>query len=199
MLNNEIRDLYINEKLSIREVAKRLNLNMWAVRSRMKRADILRRSSAETNAIKFLKSPLSYKRKIKLSHKEKQLLQAGLMLYWAEGSKRSQYTVDLANSDVDMLIIFLKVLRNIYQVDKKKLRVYLYCYSNQNPIALVNYWSNILNISKSQFTKPYVRQDFDPKKIDKMPRGMVHVRYGDKRLLMQIKAEIDIIRKNLLR
>lgn len=198
MLNDQIRDLYINKKLSIRQVGEKLNMNMWAVRSRMRRANIPRRTASEADAITFSRKPLSYNKKNKLSLKEKFLHQAALMLYWAEGSKRSKHSVDLANCDKRMLVLFLKVLRDIYRINEQRLRIYLYCYSNQNTKRLIKYWSTILNISESQFTKPYIRKDFDPNKVDRMPFGMIHLRYADTKLLMQIKAEIDIIQRSLI-
>jgi len=64
--------------------------------------------------------------------------------------------------------------------------VYLYCYSNQSIELLLNYWYKLTNIPKSQFSKPYVRNDFLPEKSGKMEYGMVHIRYADKKLLYQI-------------
>jgi hypothetical protein len=183
MLNEEIRDLYINKKLSIRQIGEKLNINMWAVRSRMRHHNIPRRSTSEANVITFSRKPLSYNKKLKLTQKEKELHQAALMLYWAEGSKRTRHSIDLANCDEKILKIFLKDL---------------YCYSNQDVKSLIEHWSKNLNIPKSQFTKPYVRSDFDPNKTDRMPFGMIHLRYADKKLLEQIKAEIDIIQRSLI-
>ena len=96
-----------------------------------------------------------------------------------------------------MARLFLKGLRKIYRVDEGRLRIALYCYSNQNSEVLKNYWSNILEIPQKQFIKPYIRSNFDEKNIDKMKHGVVHIRYSDERLLMQIKAEIDIIQASL--
>lgn len=118
------------------------------------------------------------------------------MLYWAEGTK-GRHLVDFSNSDPDMVKLFLKGLRTIYQVNERRLRIYLYCYKNQNVNTLLNYWSNLLNIPKNQFSKPYVRKDFDERKINRMVHGLAHVRYSDKKLLMQIKAEIDIMQREL--
>ena len=40
--------------------------------------------------------------------------------------------VDFANSDKDMIIMFMQFLRKVCGVDEKRLRVYSYFYSNQN-------------------------------------------------------------------
>src|SRR5438105_14098346 len=138
MINDQIRDLYINKKLSIREIGEKLNMNIWAVRSRMRHHNIPRRSFSQASAIKFARKPLSYNKKARLSSQEKLLHQAALMLYWAEGSKRNKNTVDFANSDDKMVLIFLLALRKIYEITEKKLRVLIYSYSNQDIENLIN-------------------------------------------------------------
>lgn len=65
------------------------------------------------------------------------------------------------------------------------------CYSNQKPNKLIDFWSKITRIPKSQFIKPYVREDFRPDKEDKMKHGMVHIRYSDKKLLLQLMEWIE--------
>lgn len=85
-----------------------------------------------------------------------------------------------------MIKIFLKFLREVCGVDEKRLRVYLYCYSDQSIEILLNYWYKLTNIPKSQFSKPYIRNDFLPEKSGKMKYGLVHIRYADKKLLYQI-------------
>jgi len=57
---------------------------------------------------------------------------------------------------------------------------------------------NSLGIPKNQFSKPYVRKDFKIEKVNKMPRGLVHIRYYDVKLLRQILSDIDIIASELL-
>ena len=193
MVVAQVRDLYIKKELSSREVAKRIGISQWSVISIMRRNNIPRRTFSEANHILFSRKPLSYKKKARLNAKERSLYEAALMLYWSEGSKKGKHTVDFANSDEKMVLLFLKALRRIYVVDEKRLRVLLYCYANQDINLLMQYWSKVLKIPKSQFIKPYVRRDFDLRKIGRMPHGLVHIRYSDKKLLEQIKAEIDII------
>lgn len=194
-----IKNLYLNELLSAQEVANRLNMTVWQVIRILKKHNIPRRKSSQTTRINFLRSPLSYSFKSKLSRLENELWIAGLMLYWAEGYKAGTNVVDFANSDEDMLLTFLKMLRSIYRVRGDRLRVYLYCYSNQNTSQLITFWSELLSIPAKQFSKPYVRSDFNPEKIGKMKNGLIHIRYADTRLLEQIKLDIGKIRDKLSR
>lgn len=96
----------------------------------------------------FEKKPLTFKIKEVLSEEEKLLKVAGIMLYWAEGSNsKNAQTVDFANSNPKMIVIFTKFLRKICGIREKKLRAFLYCYSNQRPTELVEYWSKLTGIS----------------------------------------------------
>lgn len=114
------------------------------------------------------------------------------MLYWAEGAKYEGGTVvDFANSDPAMIAIFLKFLRCVCGVNEKRLRVYPYFYSNQNLKENLRFWQTITGIPQQQFTKPYVRKDYRIEKKSKMPFGMIHIRYSDKKLLLLIKEWIN--------
>jgi hypothetical protein len=89
-----------------------------------------------------------------------------------------------------MILVFLNFIRKIYQVSEEKLRILLYCYSDQDVKELTKYWSNLTKISEKQFSKPYVRDDF---KISsrKMQHGLIHIRYSDKKLFLEIEKIIS--------
>lgn len=183
-----IKNLYYKQGLSTVKIAKRLNVSTWVVLGFMRKENIKRRTFIEANKINFERKPLTYLTKKNLSKKEEELKMAGVFLYWAEGAKLNGKNcgVDFANSNPEMIRIFVRFLREICGVNEKKLRVYLYCYSNQNIESLLNYWYKLTNIPKSQFSKPYIKRDFLPEKIGKMKYGLVHIRYADKKLLFQI-------------
>lgn len=191
-----IKELYYQKEMSAFEIGKIINRNESTVYKFMKRNGLPRRKFREANEVKFNKKPLTFLIRENLSLKEEKLKIAGIMLYWAEGAKIGLTTtgsklVDFANSDPKMIKLFLKFLREICEVDAKRLRIYLYCYSNQDIRKLKQYWHKITKIPLAQFTKPYVRQDFDLNKSGKMKYGLVHVRYSDKKLLLQIEKWID--------
>ncbi|KKP87950.1 MAG: hypothetical protein UR93_C0026G0006, partial [Berkelbacteria bacterium GW2011_GWA2_35_9] len=150
------------------------------------------------NYFNFVNKPLSYSIKKELTRKETKVKIAGLMVYWAEGSKRGKNTVDLANSDPVMITLFLRLLREIYQVTESRLRVLVYCYSNQSVKKIISYWGKITNIPREQFSKPYIRNDYAQKQIGRMPYGLIHIRYSDTKLLAQIKSDIGKLTKSML-
>ena len=176
----------------MQDVAEKLNVSIDAVSYFMRKNLLERRSVSENSALLFGRKPLSYKIKGTLSTSEIELKIAGVMLYWAEGYKTSKSKgVDLANADPFMIETFVKFLRVICGVDHRRLRVLLYCYSNQNTEQLIDFWSKLTKIPKSQFTRPYIREDFRKEKEGKMKYGMVHVRYADKKLLYQVMHWIE--------
>lgn len=199
---NLIERLYRKNKLSCSEIAKKLKTTTWTVLGFMARNNIPRRTFKEANRICFNKKPLSFSIKKNLSEKEKELKMAGVFVYWAEGAKFKGMdgvpcTVDLANSDPRMVSLFLRFLREICRVNEDKLGVQLYCYANQDIEGLKNFWYKRTKIPLKKFIKPYVRKDFLPEKTGKMKYGLVHIRYTDKKLLMQIDEWIKDYCKKL--
>ncbi len=188
---NKVSVLYCKGNSGLK-IAKKLGLSLNQVYDALKRNAIPRRNST----LRLLYSPLSFRFREHLSFQEKQLLTAAIMLYLGEGAK-TETTVDLANSNPGVLKIFITFLRKICQIDETKLRLYLYCFSNQNIDDLKKFWSKELNVSANNFTKPYIRKNDGTKKRI-MPWGVVHIRYSDKRLLEKILFLCSDLSKSLL-
>jgi len=199
----QVKELYYQKGHSARQVGEFLGRSTSNIYKFMKRQGLARRSAAETNNVAYTKQEPSFVLKKHLTQEEEKLKVAGIMLYWAEGYKNLGKkvrggTIDLGNSDPKMIQLFLKFLREICGVDESRLRIRLYCYANQNIDSLKDYWSTITIIPLKQFTKPYIREDFSPDKIDKMKYGLAHIVYSDKKLFYQIKNWIEqYLNKNL--
>ncbi|MFZ2199650.1 MAG: hypothetical protein WAV40_02595 [Microgenomates group bacterium] len=190
----KLKSLY-NSGLSMKEVGKYFDKSVNSIAKIMVREKIGRRLASQTRSAHFLKSPLSFTPKTKLSTKEIKLKIAGLMLYWGEGAKRNANRIDFANSDPEMILVFLSFLRKIYQVDETKFRIYLYSYHSLPTSELIAYWSNLTKIPTTQFSKPYIRAKSELKH-DKMQHGLIHIRYSDIRLLKLVMDEIEQFAKN---
>jgi hypothetical protein len=178
-----VRSLY-SEGLAGPEIALRARVSLKQVYDSLRRQGVFRRSASEQNRLRFQKKPLSFKFKESLLSQERELLVAGLMLYYGEGAKNG-CTVDFANSDSRLLKVFLKFLKDICGVDAKRLRFYLYCFSDQDSAALIGFWCSQLGVERNQFTKPYIRSTLN-KGRRTMANGVLHIRYSDKRLLEKI-------------
>ena len=184
---NLIEKLYYKERLSTIKIAQKLDTTEWIILSFMRRNNIARRSFSEANKVLFEKKKLTFSIKRKLSLREEKLKTAGIFLYWGEGAQLQGKNcgVDFANSNPEMIKVFLSFLRRICGINEKKLRVFLYCYTNQDIEKLLKYWHNTTHIPINQFTKPYIRKDFKSNSR-RMEYGLVHIRYADKKLLIQI-------------
>ena len=194
---NKLKELYYKDGKSMREIGLHFNVSINAVVYAMRSNDVARRSLKDANKIKFEnKKPSFLKNKISGIRKTtSEIILA--MLYWGEGFKgdeQSKYgALDFANSDSEMIQLYIKMLRILYKLDEKRLRVLLYCYTNQDQAELIKYWSGITKIPKAQFTKPYVR-DIVNKNGRVMKYGLVHIRYSDKKLLKEVKNLIEYIK-----
>jgi hypothetical protein len=87
---------------------------------------------------------------------KRELFIAGIFLYWAEGTKTSNATVAVSNTDPIMLKTFLVWLEQM-GIKKSELKVYLHLYSDMDVQKELLFWSKILHIPLAQFRKPYVK------------------------------------------
>ncbi|MEA3450168.1 MAG: hypothetical protein U9Q85_04340 [Patescibacteria group bacterium] len=189
---------YYKQGYSVKDIAKIIDASNNATYYFFRKYNIERRNRIEARNLAYDRQDATFKLKKSLSNYEKELKIAGIMLYWGEGSKwDGEKIIDFANSDLGIIKVFLKFLRIVCGVKESKLRVYLYCYSNQKPVNLVDYWSKEIKISKKQFTKPYVRKDFNKNKVGKMKYGLIHIRYADRKLLDQMRIWIEECNKKL--
>ncbi len=192
----KLESLY-NSGLSMREVGISYGKSLQAIVSAMKRHHIARRPASTTRTYQFSKSPLSFNVKQNLNQQEVHLKVAGLMLYWGEGAKSPNGQVNFANTDPDLITLFLRFLRKIYAPKESRLRCHLYCFSNQSLNHEIEYWSRLTNIPKHQFIKPYVAKPKEQKHV-KITHGVCHIVYSDTRLLAQILRDIKTQAQHLM-
>lgn len=192
----ELRKLY-ESGATMAVVARNFGVSLNAVVYAMRKASIPRRSLKEARNLRFDQQAPSFQARTLKNESELITATMGISLYWAEGYKTEKAMgIDFANSDPSMITAFMKFLRTCYKLDENRFRISLYAYSDQNIPKLIEYWSNLTNISRSKFTKPYIRQDF---RTDgrKMPYGLVHIRYADKKLLYDILGRINRLKMTI--
>ena len=187
-----VKRLYYKDLYGARQIADKLGVSLDAVYYFMRRHKMKRRSFAEENKIRFDRKEPSFHIRKNLSPNEKQLKTIGTILYWGEGYKTEKSKgIDFTNSDPQMIDIFICFLRNICGVDESRLRVLLYCYSDQDPKRLIKFWSKLTGIQESQFSRPYIRSKNNNVTENKMKYGLIHIRYMDKKLLVAVKQWIE--------
>ena len=159
LYNNSLeimKQLYYKDKKSMQDIANVLGKSLNFVKYHMEKANLPRRSRSEATYIK-LNAVDPFKIKKQLNRKEEKLKIAGLMLYWAEGRKKTG-RIDISNSDPNIILLFLRFLREICVVDEKRLAVSLQMFDDQDQAQLMNFWSNLTKVPLKQFHKPYKRE-----------------------------------------
>lgn len=88
---------------------------------------------------------------------DNELFIAGLMIYYAEGDKKNQNRIVLANTDYRMIKFFINWQKRFLQIEDNKFKVQLHLYENMNIKTEFEFWQNKLNIPKNQFYKIQIR------------------------------------------
>lgn len=197
-IQNKIAELYKKKRLSGMQIAESLKLSNSVVHYWLKKQDIKKRTISEAitniNITKFNKKPFSLKDNF--SKIDSELKIAGTMLYWGEGAKTGS-TVKFANSDPEMIVLFLNFLRKICGISEKRLRVLIHMYPDHDEKKLKNFWSKTTGVSLSRFYKSYIHQGRVGTYKTKSKYGTLAVNYSDKRLLKILLEWIEQYKKIL--
>lgn len=88
---------------------------------------------------------------------DRDLYIAGLMLYAAEGDKRTEAEIAFANTDWVMTRFFADWLAQFLCISREKLKIQLHLYENMNVKKEERFWMRELGFSKVQLVKSQVR------------------------------------------
>lgn len=114
----------------------------------------------------------------------------GCMLYWAEGTK-NQNSCIFTNSDVTMIKLFLKFVKNYFDISDDQISLYLNCYvTPARTIQMIErYWLDNLTLPRSCVRKHVVKHE---KLVDKnkLPHGVCTVRCGNVQVVQHIFGAI---------
>lgn len=101
------------------------------------------------------------------------------MLYWAEGTKHeSTCALIFANTDPRLVLLYITMLRNCFDIDEKKLRIRLHIHYYHKKKETRRYWSRLLNVPENQFGKLWVKPRSKTKKFRHNFKGICIVKYG---------------------
>jgi len=194
-----IINLYVKNKLSMMQIAQRLNLSASGVGYYLHKNGVQKRSVSDAitnlHITKFNKRP--FKLKNHLTKKEEELKIAGAMLYWGEGSKNGN-TVKFTNSNPGMIRLFLKFLRIVCGVSEDRLKALIHMYPDHNKKEIELFWSRATKIPSRRFYLSYIHKGKPGTYKNKSPYGTIALNYSDKRLLMTILQWIKEYEKKLM-
>ncbi|MFA5996792.1 MAG: hypothetical protein WC790_03695 [Candidatus Paceibacterota bacterium] len=88
---------------------------------------------------------------------DQSLFVAGLMLYAAEGDKKSRAEIAFSNSDAVMVAFFVRWLERFLGIEQSRLRIQLHLYENMDVHAEEAFWKRQLGMKQSQLCKSQVR------------------------------------------
>lgn len=179
----------------MRVVADRYGVSIDAVTYVLRKTNIPRRSLKEANHLAFEAKTPSFTIRATRSSYDKTMDLIGAMLYWAEGYKRDTAGgIDFANSDPDMALLFFRFLKSRYILDQKRLYFSVYYYSDQDIRDITKFWAGKLRVSSKLFRHSYKK--LNPNlQARKLPYGVLHIRYNDKKLLRDVLGLIQSFKR----
>lgn len=194
VIKDKIKDAYISG-LSIAEVAKKFKISCSGARYILLKGGVAMRSRSNAVRIKHHKKLNSFSCSIvkKIPKELNTLYIAGLALYWGEGSK-SGNTIAIANSDPALIVMFLTFLRKICKVDETRLHILVHYYSDQKEKDLINFWSKITKINRSQFYISTLHKEKTKHSTKRLKFGTISLRYADSLLFKEILERINTIK-----
>lgn len=89
---------------------------------------------------------------------KRDLLFLGIGLYWGEGYKNGNGEFGFTNSDPEMIKVFLKIIKEIYNIenDQLVLKININELFIDKLLEIEEYWQTVTKIDKTQFTKTTV-------------------------------------------
>ena len=101
------------------------------------------------------------------------------MLYWAEGTKGSASGLVFANTDPQLALLFITLLRKCFPIDESRVRIRLHLHHYHNENDAKRYWSDLLQVPEEQFGKIYWKERSKTKKFRQNFQGICFIIYND--------------------
>jgi len=173
------------------DIADKVSVTPATVLCWMKKYNFKRRSSSESAYAKHNPNGDPFKIKNRLTMKDKELLLSGLILYWAEGSRKNKHTIQIANLDHRLILLFTKFLRNICGLRQDKLCLAIQLYRDYDKEQARNYWSRKLDIPK-RFVSAHVHTDNRSKPNEQWSKnGIARLEIRNMKLKQWIDLELE--------
>jgi len=99
------------------------------------------------------------------------------ILYLGEGTKKSS-GFRMSNSDPMILKTAIEILRQIYGIDRQKIKCGLNLRADQDPQKLKQFWAKELDVPMSNFTYIFVDKRTAPTKTYPSYKGVCMIRTG---------------------
>ncbi len=182
----QLEELYVEERLSMAEVAERLSCSISKVVYWMDQYGIVRRTRDEASCLKHNPAGDPFTIKEPVTADDRELFDLGVGLYIGEGTKDRQQ-VRLSNTDPRVIRAFLRFLREICGVNDSKIHAWLNIYDDVELSEAQAYWQEVTGLPDSQFFKPTVRPNRGGTYLDKSHYGTLTVGISSTKLSSRIR------------
>jgi hypothetical protein len=153
-LNSWFSGLVLSDKAQVRlkNRSRQGTLNGFVKRNKLQTKEAEKRAKS-TQRIAKAEIPTLTKRDLKI---------IGATLYWAEGYKRLQvidgkermsHIIRFVNSDGQMIRVFIRFLREIFNIPADKIHLTMRLFPHINENEARNYWMEMTGIGKERFYK----------------------------------------------
>jgi transcriptional regulator with XRE-family HTH domain len=117
----------------------------------------------------------------------------GVVLHWAEGNKTQPNRVQFANSDSNMVTLYLRFLREIIKIPDEKMIVSIRIHPNINMSTAIKFWSKATKLPRERFhiVRQISRASQGKRPFNSLPYGTLDVRFSGRPKFYQIKGWID--------
>ncbi len=182
---------YVDKKMSMSEMANKLDCSVHKISYWMKKYDIKRRSRSDANYELYSRNRKKFHFKKPETEEEWRLYGIGLGLYWGEGNKANRNSVRLGNTDINIIKSFLSFLIKFYNIDESRLRFGVQIFNDIRVDDAIKYWSEGLDYKKSHFMKPVItNQNRKGLYKKKSKYGVLTVYYHDTKLRNALVDEL---------
>jgi predicted transcriptional regulator len=118
-------------------------------------------------------------------------------LYWGEGSKTGNAMVFM-NSDPHLIQVFISLLRKAFVIDEQKFKVLIHIHEYHNKNEVLDYWSKVTSVPRTQFFKPYHKQHTGKnQRVGYM--GSCSLRYYDVAIVRELKELYNASSRHILK
>ena len=207
------RDLRRHRAMSVKEIARvvgvaRSSVSLWVrdipltddqLESLRQRNPAYNRQlrGANRNAERGRARRLAYQQEGRsMAQRGDTLHVAGVMLYWAEGDKRSRNAARVSNSDPEVLKLFMRFLRECLEVPDEQLKITCNLFADHvdRQWEIEQFWLEALDLPRTRLCKSFVNvysKYSQKKRQNKLPYGTTRVTVHSTRVVQGIFGAIQ--------
>ena len=191
-----LEDLYLEQKLSSSQIAKKLSCSESKINYWLSRYLIPKRTISEAVYGKLNPTGDPFSRREMSTYEDAFMLGLGLGLYWGEGNKKDPSSVRLGNSDPALVRAFLGFLESRFDIDKSRLRFGLQVFSDMDTKKVEGYWAEYLDVNLDSFYKTVVTISGKVGTYrEKTKYGVMTLYFHNSRLKRLLMKEIDNLQR----